>query len=200
MTTKAQRIETMTITTFVARLRGLGVCEEVLAWVRTQPDPGTAWRTCPRGDWMLWLCGRLTGQDSDSLKTLVLCAAQCARLRLADVPAGEDRPRVAIETAENWARGNTGVTDVRHAADAVADAAATVTYAGAYAVAYAAASLACADDLTYAAYYAAAGVAYTATDGTSYADAMAQCADIVRLYYSEPPLPDEPRVQEYEVA
>jgi len=48
-------------------------------------------------------------------RAAVWCAAQCARTALHLVPAGEDRPRQALETAETWARGYTSVEDCRWA-------------------------------------------------------------------------------------
>jgi hypothetical protein len=38
---------------------------------------------------------------------VVLAACDCARTWLRHVPPGEDRPRLAIETAEAWCRGET---------------------------------------------------------------------------------------------
>lgn len=67
----------------VARLADLAACADALVWTRTQPDAATAWATCERGDWMLWLLGRLSGEpESDARKKLVYTAMQCARLAL----------------------------------------------------------------------------------------------------------------------
>ena len=54
----------------------------------------------------------------------MLTACECARLALVHIPAGEDRPRLAIETAEKWAHGDPAVTltMVRAAASAAAAA------------------------------------------------------------------------------
>ena len=96
-------------------------CREAREWASKQPSYAAAWRTCPRGDWMLWLIARL-GCDRRKL-TLTCCAV--ARQVLHLVQAGEDRPRLAIETAERWARREPGVTigDVEKAAYAAAAAA-----------------------------------------------------------------------------
>ena len=98
-----------------------------------QPDAETAWRACQRGDWMLWLCGRLSGKPwSECRRKLVLAACACARLALVYVPAGEQRPLRAIELAEMWARGGRvtrqAILDAACAAYA-ADAAAADAYA-----------------------------------------------------------------------
>jgi hypothetical protein len=98
-------------------------CADALAWLRTQPDAETAWRTCERGNWMLFHVGKYAGESgSDARRTLVLAACACARLALPHVRAGESRPLRAIETAEAWARGDDGVTlaNVRSAAAAAA--------------------------------------------------------------------------------
>src|SRR3990167_9889790 len=95
-------------------------CSNALSWARGQASAAVAWKSCKRGDWMLWLVGFLSGEpESDSRKRLVLAACECARLALPHVRKGEDRPRIAIETAEQWARGEDGVTlsQVRRAAD-----------------------------------------------------------------------------------
>ena len=147
-------------------LTDLRACPDAVAWARGYHDLYAAWAASERGDWMLWLAGKLSGPpESASRKRLVLAACECARLALAHVRAGEDRPRIAIETAERWARGEAGVTlaNVRAAA---ADA-----YAAAAADAAAAAA---------AAYAAAAWAARTSTH--------AACADIVRSLVACPTL------------
>ena len=105
-------------------LRAMRACDDAVDWLIEQPSYEKAWATCDRGDWMLWLAGRLSGgSESDARKQLVLAACECARLALPHVKKGEIRPLKAIETAEAWAR-DEGPTldDVRSAADA-ADAA-----------------------------------------------------------------------------
>jgi len=166
----------------VASVRKMGACPEAVAWLAEQKNPAQAWRGCERGDWMLWLVGKLAGPVGDPRrKKLVLAACGCARLSLKYVKAGEERPRIAIETAERWAKGKATIEEVRAAAYAAADAA----YA-AYA-AYAAA------DAAYAAYAAAyaADVAAYAADAAAYAaeraKALKQCASIVRKFYPRLP-------------
>jgi len=141
-------------------------CTVAVDWCKTQPDLATAWQVCERGDWMLWLAGKYSGPAGDDRRRpLVLAACECARLTLDHVPVDDERPRLAIETAERWARGEGGVTleDVNMAADAAAAyyAAAAAVAAAAYAAAaaYYAAAAAVA-----AAYYADADDAATASD------------------------------------
>jgi hypothetical protein len=165
-------------------LNSLHACGEAVEWAREQKSPAQAWRDCQRGDWMLWLVGKLSGKSgSAKRRPLVLAACECARLVLNYVPKGEDRPRRAIETAERWARGKATIEEVHAAAAAYAYAAA----ADAAAAAAAAAAYA-----TAAADAAAAAAAYATAAADAAADAarsktLALCADIVRKHYPKPP-------------
>ena len=92
-------------------------CNEALRWLRSLPastTPAEAWELCSRGGWMLWLVGRV---ESDR-KLLVLAACDCAEQVLHLVPADEERPRKAIETARRWARGEATIEEVETAAAA----------------------------------------------------------------------------------
>ena len=162
-----------------AILAELGACPEAVKWAGRKTHK-KAWETCKRGEWLLWIAGRL---DIDR-KLFVLAACGCARTALKYVPDGEDRPRMAIETAEAWVRGEATIGQVRsaanaaasyaasHAADAApsaADAATYVAQAAADAATYAAQA---ADAASYAASYAAASHAvYAASCAASYAAA-----------------------------
>ena len=85
-------------------IRKLGACSEALEWADNYDSLEDVWVKCKRGDWMLWLLGRLSGTpDSDRSKKLVYTTLQCARLSLPYVENGEVRPLKAIETAEAWA-------------------------------------------------------------------------------------------------
>lgn len=134
----------------VVLLLRLGACSEAIAWAESlgpnHPADATAWEQCPRGDWMLWVAGRLGIPRA----TLVLGACACARQALVHIKAGEDRPRIAIETAESWARGGEGAASIEEVrkARAAADAAAAAAYAADAAA-----------DAAYAAYAAAAAAA-----------------------------------------
>jgi hypothetical protein len=173
----------------VESLRRLRACIEAIRWAESQPDAETAWRRCPRGDWLLWVAARL---DIDR-KRLVRAACACARTALSHVPAGEERPRIAIETAEAWARGEATLDDVRRAVQAASAAvfAANAAYAVFGAVAFAAdayaAAAAYAANAANAAYaaFAAASAAFAAAYAAAAADAtrsasLARSAEIVR--------------------
>ncbi len=104
----------------------LNACEDAVKWVGGK-TLRRAWAECERADWMLWYAEK----KSVDRKLLVRCACQCARRVLHLIPAGEDRPRKAIEAAEAWIEGKLGLAEVEkaadaatHAADAAADAAA----------------------------------------------------------------------------
>jgi hypothetical protein len=173
-------------------LARLGACAEAVTWARTYDTPAAAWAACKRGDWMLWIAGRLAGPPGDETRRpLVAADCECARLSLDLVQAGEDRSRLGIETAEAWVRGEATLAEVRaaakaaYAAYAACAACATASRAAAKA-AYAAAAAAAAD--------AAASVAADAAASAAAAAAtLRQCADIVRRHYPQPPvLEDKP--------
>ena len=120
--------------TFQVALRRLGACESARDWARGK-DYATAWATCPRPDWLLWLARRLGTIDK---RTSVTLACLFARQALHLVQEGGQRPRKAIETAEAWLRGEATVAECRAAADAAyADAAYAAAAAYAAYAAYA---------------------------------------------------------------
>jgi hypothetical protein len=153
-------------------------CEDGLEWLKAQPSMSAAWKNCERGDWMLWLLGKLAGPpESASRKKLVLAACACARLSLKYVAEGEESPRLAIETAENWARGEGATLEgVLAAAAAAYTAAASAAAAAAYNAAAAAYN---------AAVYASSAYASSAARKKT----LLRCADIVRGMY-----PGAPRI------
>ena len=129
MTTTA---ETTDMQSLLAFARDRGACAEARLWLNTQTDPHVAWEMCERPDWMIWFARR----RSVERKVLVRIACDCARTALRFVPEGEDRPRLAIETAERWTRNEATIDEVRVAAAYAA------AYAAADAAAYAAGSAA----------------------------------------------------------
>jgi hypothetical protein len=197
----------------IEKLKSMRACSPVVEWAKTQDDWQTCWESCERGDWMLWLLGKLSGPAwGEARKPLVLTACECARLAL---PYTKDpRALKCIETAETWTRGEATHEQVRaayaaafaaayaaYAADVAADAAYAADVAAdvaAYAAAYAASDYA---DAAFAAYadaasdYAAAAAfaaaaAYAAADATDAArrsELLKQCANIVRKHYPAAP-------------
>jgi len=164
---------------FTDKLRKIGACSAAVKWAEQYPTLQKAWDVCERGDWMLWLAGKLSGEiRSEKHKQLVLTTCKCARLSLHYIHKDELRPLKAIETAEQWARGENGITIQQVSAAASAASAAYAAYAAysAYAAA-SAASAAAAADTAYSAAAAAAYAAYAAADADAAASAAAAAAN-----------------------
>ena len=163
-------------------------CSEARKWLATQADPATAWETCERPDWMLWLAAR-RGVDR---KTMVRIACACARTSLRFVPDGETRPLKAIEAAEAWCNDRATVQKVR-SADAYAAAAARAVGAAVAAVAdaaaYAAAAAAYAADAAADAAYAADAANAAAYAAAAWSKAHLEMCVLVRALI---PCPSEP--------
>jgi len=181
-------------------------CFAARDWLSSLPEGTTArqaWQQCTRPDWMFWLLGR---RRADHVK-LVRCACEIARTVLHMVPAGEDRPRLAIEAAERWCNDPTeanksdaanAANDAYDAADNARTAADAYAYAAASAASRAAvyASAASRVDDAAAARAAAAAV-YAVDDAAANADAVSSAAsaasraasraDIIRRHFPAPP-------------
>jgi hypothetical protein len=155
-------------------LQSLDACGEAITYAKTRRTLKTAWTNCERGDWLLWLAGRL-GIDR---KLLVRAACDCARLAMKYTT--DPRPLRAIETAEAWCDGQATLEEVRDAARAAAYAtayAADAAYAAARAAAYAAYAAAAARAAAYAAY---AAYPSDAADADARKQTLTQCAELVR--------------------
>ena len=180
---------------FSALLIELNACSEARVWASGK-SLAVVWKTCKRGDWLLWLCGKMADKPNwPTHKEVVLAVCDCAELSLKHVPAGEERPRKCLETARAWAAGNATTDEVRMArraayaayayvaAYAVAsDAAYAVASAAANAVANASAVASAAAYAADAAAYAAYAAAYAA-DSAAYAahtKILAKCAVLIR--------------------
>ena len=140
-------------------------CSDAVAWALTQKSAAIAWRDCKRGDWMLWLIGKVekSGPYTKERKPIVRVACECARLAWKWMP---EKSRDALEVVEAWTRGEATTEQCKEAR------------AAAYAAAYAAdAAYAAADAAAYA-----ADAAYAARVAT-----FAKCADIVRKHYPKAP-------------
>ena len=144
---------------FMQLLDSLGACSDAKRWAEGKSFH-VVWITCKRGDWLLWLCGKMDDKKGwPTRKQLVLAACACAETALKYVPEGEERPRIAIETARKWARGKATLEQVKEAAT-------NAPYAAAYAYAYAAAA--------------------AAADASARTKVLAECAKIVRRTLKEP--------------
>jgi hypothetical protein len=145
-----------------------------ISWLGDR-DSEQMWAECERPDWLLWWAGHVVPRQE-----LVLAACDCAETALRYVPEGEDRPRLAIETARRWARGEADDQEARAAADAA------YTAADAAYTAYAAYAAARAADAADAARAAARAV------NAAYAARATMC-QLIRNRWPECPLPAERR-------
>jgi hypothetical protein len=182
----------MEINDYILKIKKLGACEAAVLAAHNYQTSQELWDKCYRGDWMLWLIGKLSGKpESEKRKKLVITACKCARLTLTFAGENKDDTEKCIVTAENWAKNveNVTIDDVRAAADAAYAAA----YVAADAAAYVAADAADAAYAADAAAYAADAAAYVAAYAAYAADAadaakkqtLKQCADIVRKDYPD---------------
>ena len=167
---------------YIKKLEKMQACSPAVDFCRGKPLK-VAWKTCERGDWLLWILARTCIQGSVKHRKIVLSACACARLSLKFVKKGEKRPLKAIETAEKWAKKEKGVTlkMIKAAACATSADDATYAYAYAYTATYAA---------TCAATCAACAATYAATCAATYAarkKILKKCAEIVRDNFPEPP-------------
>ena len=177
----------MNATEMTKLLRHLGACESARSWAKGK-SLAEIWMQCDRTDWLLWLVGRMSGKSGwPDRKEIVLVACDCAELALLYVKPGEDRPRIAIETARAWVRGEATIESVREARRATIEsvrearrAAAYAAAAAAYAAAAAADAADAADADAYAAAAAAAAAAYAAAYAAALKDLRAKCLAIIR--------------------
>jgi len=144
--------------TNIEKILSLHLCYDARKWLRQNTDqaPYYLWRTCERGDWLLWLAAKL----QIDRKLIVLAACDCAETALIFVPDDETRSRRAIETTRAWCEDKATLRQVERAADA-ADAA-DAAYAAVYAASAADAAAAAARAAAHAAYAADAADAVRA--------------------------------------
>jgi hypothetical protein len=144
-------------------LTKLGACREAQAFAGTCPDLETAWNTCDRSDWMIWLLRRLKYDDA---KVYRLYSCWCVRNtplaigRMVWDLLTDPRSRNAVVVAERFAVGEATADELREARNAAAYAA-YAAYADATAATADAADAAAAATATAAAAYAYAATAAT---------------------------------------
>ena len=187
----------MTRKQLMAYLRNHKACGDAVAWIKGSEHQtlAEAWGACERADWMLWLVAELDVEYSPRLR---LSACACARTALRFVPPGEDRPRLAIETAEKYARGEATDNELDAAWDAARAAARDTAGAAAWAAAGAAARDAARDAAWDAAWDAAdaaawdaardaaGAAAWAAAGAAAWAAALREMADLVRGIIPDP--------------
>lgn len=184
----------------IKKIEHLCPCCEAMNWLTSYQDAQKAWDGCHRGDWMLWLLGRLIEPNTgDEHKRLVFTAAQCARLALPHTK--DERALICIQTVERWTRGEATIDEVRAARiDTVNATNAANDIAAEYAI-YASARAATAAHNGFYFNIAATGAAGHAADAAKHAayrvgangqfsfqKTLQACADIVRHYHPTSPV------------
>src|SRR5208283_2021730 len=113
------------MTTLKRKLTALRACHEAVEWSADYASLRHAWKACKRGDWMLWLCGKMAGRDGwPTRQELVLAACDCAELALPPYEKkypDDQNVRDCIETTRKWAHGKATIEDVRSARTAAYD-------------------------------------------------------------------------------
>ena len=143
----------MNVPKFKQLLSELRACSDAIEWAEGK-DLKTAWDTCERGDWLLWLAGRMADKPGWAThKAIVSVACDCAELALPYAAPGEMRPAECIRVVRTWVKGEATIEQVRTARNDAASAADAAYAAYAASAAYAA-------DVAYAAY---ADFAYAAS-------------------------------------
>ena len=183
---------------YVEKLKKLNACQDAIEYSEKFSTLQKAWNECNRGDWMLWLLGRLSGPpDSESRKHVVLIACKCARLSLKYIPKDEKRPLEAIQTTEKYSNGKATFEEVKKAfaaataafaASTASDSAAASASATAFAASTAAFAASTASDSAAAsatafAASATASAAASATAASVKEDILKKCSNIVRKYH-----------------
>ena len=80
-----------------AKLETLHACSDAIEWARKQPSLAVAWAACERGDWMLWLIGRLDASPpwSDERKPLVRCTVE-STVDIEEMAISDDEWRIDV--------------------------------------------------------------------------------------------------------
>ena len=121
---------------FIKKLEKLHVCKEAVEWAKEYPNLQKAWDACDRGDWMLWLVGKLSGSpESNKRKKLVLAACDCVEKSLPYSGSNREMIIKCLKITRLWAKGEATIKQVGISADAVYAAANAAANAAAYAAA-----------------------------------------------------------------
>lgn len=161
----------MTCDDLLAHMRRLDACSSAIHWAESQDGSAyDLWRRCDRGDWLLWFAARV---DVDR-RLVVLAACDCVEPALVHMPAGEERPRLIIETTRRWARDEATIKEVR--ATNTTSTAAAVSYSASCA-AHAATAAAGAAAASYSAPYSASCAASCAAHAAAAAAASSFVED-----------------------
>jgi hypothetical protein len=162
-------------------------CPAFMDWLGKR-DSAQMWAECRRPDWLLWWAGQAVSRQE-----LVLAACDCAETALRYVSEVEDRPRLAIETARRWARGEATVKEVDAARVAAISAYINAGYAASFAAltAYATPAPFAAHSAAVAAKEAARAAAHAPNAAAAANDAAyAEMCQLIRQRWPECPLPE----------
>jgi hypothetical protein len=150
---------------FEALLVRLDACTEARDWAHRK-TLRKVWKTCKRGDWMLWLAARY---GDVPLKTLVAIACDAAEPAMVYVQAGETRPQECLATVWRWLKDEATIEEVK--------AAGAAAWAAKKAAAWAAkAAAGAAGGAAGAAAWAAGGAAWAAKAAAGAAGGAAEAA------------------------
>ena len=142
----------------------LDACNQAREWAKGK-SLAEVWKTCHRGDWMLWLAARY---GDVPLKTIVAIACDAVEPALAFTT--DPLPTQTIAVVRRWLKDEATIEEVRAASDAAANAA-RAARAAAYAAT--AAAYAAADAAAYVAYAVNAAANAAADDASDAAAARA---------------------------
>ena len=172
----------------------MNVCSAAVIFAKSQTSRQSAWDACERGDWMLFLLGKLSGRRGGKKhKKLVLAVCGCAELAIKYSDKNRKVCLATIRIAQRWVNGKATIQQVRVAADAAyivaydsSDVAAHAAADAAYAVAHdsddvaAHAAVHSAVDASHAALAAARAAADAAHNTARSAHDAALAADAAR--------------------
>ena len=123
----------MNVPKFKQLLSELRACSDAREWAEGK-DLKTAWDTCERGDWLLWLAGRMADKPGWAThKAIVSVACDCAELALPYAAPGEMRPAECIRVVRTWVKGEATIEQVRTARNDAYSAAYAASAAASYA-------------------------------------------------------------------
>ena len=110
--------QTMTAQQLQDKLIQLNACEPAIEWANGK-DLETAWNTCERGDWMIWLLTESQNEVTD--KQLRLIAVECCRS--IQHLMTDERSINAVDVAERYANGEATDEELKEAKEAASEAA-----------------------------------------------------------------------------
>lgn len=93
--------------THVEQLVSLCACTDAIEFASQFDSLVEAWQACERGDWMLWLVGRMINCEpwSEGRKPLLACALDCADTVKHLRGRYSDEIGRAVEVLRQWIRG-----------------------------------------------------------------------------------------------